>query len=294
MKYQKYKNMIRNKFFACALLLGLTAVALQAAAPYTIILTIDGPGTISKTSAGPFTSVADTLLASEALTATPSASAVFSHWELLQTSGENVLGYWSGTSTNTTVELYASRVSQGEYYEVIAHFVNAPVDLDVTSDSSAGIPIGDPVPTHGVNAIPLGTVQYAGVRSTYPGNTGVRYNCTGFSGTGDFLLTSPNTNTTATITQASTITWNWDTEFSLTLNTSNGGTSSIDVSPAGRTWYTDGERVILTAQPAAGYNFVRWSGGPVTVDGLTASPVQFFIDQPEEIIAVFEHTHNYL
>ncbi len=286
MNYKKYKNMIMNKFFACAMLLGLTAVALQAQ-PYNIVLGTDGPGTITKASGtGPFTTVADILVESEILTATPNPGAVFSHWELKKTGGDDVLGFWSGNASTASVTIFASVVASR--YDVVAHFANSPVDVTVTSQSSTGIPIGDPVPTHGVNAIPIGTVLYAGVRSPYPGNTGIRYVCTGFTGTGDFLPTSPNTNTTATINNPSSITWNWNTQFLLTLNTINGGTSRIDVSPAGRTWYNDGERIALTAQPATGYNFVRWDnpGGPV--DGLTTETVSFDIAKPEAITAVFQ------
>jgi len=279
---QKYIITSKLKIWVYALLFMCTLVTLQATVTVNVIA--NGPGTITKASGIiPFITMAANWTQSEDLTAIPDAGAVFSHWEV----SSSELNYWSGNSTASAISVYATE--DGNSYYLTAVFENSPVNVTVTSQSSAGIPIGNPEPTHGVNAIPLGTALYAGVRSPYPGNTGIRYNCTGFTGTGDFLPTSPNTNTTTTITQASTITWNWDTEFLLTLNTVNGGPSSrVDVSPAGRTWYKDGELITFTAQPAIGYIFVRWSGGPVGIDGSTSQTVSFNIFQPEAIAAVFE------
>jgi hypothetical protein len=251
-------------------------------ATVTINVDSDGPGTITKASVTPFITMTTNYMESEDLTAVPDAGAVFSHWEI-SSSG---LNYWSGNSTTTAISVYAT--TDGSSYNLTAYFENQPVDITIVSQTSTGITVGDPTPTYGLTSSPEGTVLYAGVNSPYSGNTGIRYSCSGFTGTGDFLITSPNTNTTITITQNSTITWNWDTEFLFTLNTVNGGTSTVDVSPAGKTWYEDGETIVLTAQPRAGYDFVRWDnpGGPV--DGLTILTVSFNISAPQNIAAVFE------
>jgi hypothetical protein len=285
--------MIKNKFFACALLLGLTAVAMQAQ-PYTIGVTSTGGGNVVETSAPGTPIYSIDVLALYAPSAEIQADAdtgkVFSHWEYVSPADEDMINIYPDINTDTvTLTLLNTDTSSRA---VRAVFVNQPVNVTVISQSSGGIPIGDPVPTHGVNAIPIGTALYAGVRSPYPGNTGIRYQCTGFNGTGDFLPTSPNTNTTATINNPSTITWNWNTEYALTLNKVNGGISTIDQSPAGRTWFKDGETIALTAQPATGYNFIRWDnpGGPV--DGLTTATVSFNISKPEAITAVFQPYPN--
>ena len=184
-----------------------TLMALQATV--TVNVSVDGPGSISKTSATPFITMSSIYTQSELMTAVPTGTAVFSHWEI----SSSELKYWTGNSTATVISLYAT--VDGISYDLTAVFENASVNVSVISQSSAGIPVGDPVPTHGVNAIHLGTVLNAGVRSPYPANTGIRYSCSGFIGTGDFLPVGPNTNTTVTITQASTITWYWDTQYQL-------------------------------------------------------------------------------
>jgi len=282
MNYQKYKNMIKNKFFACALLLGLTAVALQAQTE-VIGISSTGGGYVEDVSAVTIYSVTGLTqyIPSAPVTAVADSGKVFAYWEVISPATVDDVNIYpdvySDTVTLTLLDTDpASRA-------VRAVFVNSPVNVTVTSLSSGGIPIGDPVPTYGTNAIPLGTTLYAGVRSPYPGNTGVRYNCTGFTGTGDFI-SSPNTNTTATITQASTITWNWTTQYLLTLSTVNGGGSTVNGYTANTTWYNAGATITLTAQPASGYVFVNWSGDTNS----TTSPITVTMSAAKTIAAVFE------
>ena len=98
-----------------------------------------------------------------------------------------------------------------------------------------------------------------------PANGGVRYVCTGWTGTGSAPASGTGTNVTFAIEEDSTITWNWRTQVLVSVS-ATGGTCSF-----GSRWLDLGETA--TAEIATDFPFfnIRLSGDTegVTVDGTT-------------------------
>ncbi|MEW5766397.1 MAG: fibronectin type III domain-containing protein [bacterium] len=114
-----------------------------------------------------------------------------------------------------------------------------------------------PSPSTGTHCYPPGTPITASVTSPVSDGTGVRYVCTGWTGTGSVPVSGPGTSIDFTITQDSTITWHWKTEYQLTTSVNPGGAGTI--SPAAG-WYEEGIILAVKAIPSTGYAFTAWSG----------------------------------
>jgi uncharacterized repeat protein (TIGR02543 family) len=54
------------------------------------------------------------------------------------------------------------------------------------------------------------------------------------------------------------------TEWRLTVSSTEGG--SVPIPGEGRFWYDDGQAVILSARPAPGYRFVKWTGATQAIN----------------------------
>ena len=66
------------------------------------------------------------------------------------------------------------------------------------------------------------------------------------------------------------------------------GSVHNDLMQNGSIAVSQGSSIKLKATPKAGYHFVKWTGGPRTVDGSTAEEVQFAVASNCTINAVFE------
>jgi hypothetical protein len=120
-----------------------------------------------------------------------------------------------------------------------------------------------PDPTSG--SYDVGTDILAYVSSPIPGPTGTRYVCTGWTGTGSVPASGSSPAVSFTLTQDSSITWNWKTQHLLTVVTDPAGLSpSPSRSPAGEAeppngwWFDDGQSVVLSSSPVAGFEFAYW------------------------------------
>ena len=141
---------------------------------------------------------------------------------------------------------------------------------------------GSPSPPTGTNTYLHGTTINASVSSPVSGLTGIRYVCSGWTGTGSVPASGSTNSLTFTITQNSTLTWNWKTEYKLTKisNPSDGGTI---ISTNNAEWYQSNSTVNVQASPNNGYIFSNWSGD---LTG-TANPTTITMTGPKTITANF-------
>gem|GEM_PF-4460159 len=153
---------------------------------------------------------------------------------------------------------------------------------------------GEPVPGEGANEIAAGIEITATCGpNPYPGpdpNSGTRYKCVGFNGSGSGLpANSTDTSVTFTISEDCSITWLWEVQHRLdvTVEPFYGGRVSISGPGSDAPYYTQGDKVTLTANPATGFVFVGWvvNGGEEN-----ANPLDISMDAPIEVVAVFRST----
>ncbi|GEM_PF-3129626 len=218
-----------------------------------------GAGTVTATPAGPWF-VAGT---SVSLQAAGNTGYTFSSWS----------GSVTGTTNPATLVMNAPASVTANFQVVVG-----PA-LTVAS------PQGSPTPAVGVHAYASGASVTCSVSSPVSGAAGVRYVCTGWTGTGDVPASRTATSTTFTITQASSITWTWRTEYQLATAVQPAGSGTVTVTPA-QTWFASGASVSLLAAPAAGCSFVSWSGA---VTG-TLNPAVLVMDAPKTATANFTNT----
>jgi uncharacterized repeat protein (TIGR02543 family) len=113
-------------------------------------------------------------------------------------------------------------------------------------------PYDSPTPTTGW--LDNGATITASVTSPWPGPTGTRYVCTGWTGTGSVPASGTGSSVTFTITQPSSITWNWKAQYYLTVRTDPSGVVTIP----GEGWYDASSSVSLTAPSSSGLTFLNW------------------------------------
>jgi hypothetical protein len=128
---------------------------------------------------------------------------------------------------------------------------------------------GEPAPLVGTTACPYGcSATLSCGPDPYPGITGTRYKCTGWEdGSGDVTPTGgDNFYTISSVTENSTITWIWKTQYqlSITIIPTGSGTVTLTPLPEPNNWYDSNTVVSLSATANQYYNWVEWSGDPVT------------------------------
>ena len=111
---------------------------------------------------------------------------------------------------------------------------------------------------------------------------GVRYVCTGWTGTGSVPKSGTGANATFTIKQDSTLTWNWRKENFIKVSVASGGTCSF-----GEQWVADGTTATATIVPDTHLYSISLSGD---TDGVTLSGTSLTIpsDRPREIAVTAE------
>jgi uncharacterized repeat protein (TIGR02543 family) len=186
---------------------------------------------------------------------TTSIRYVFDHW--------TGAGRGSYTGPNGTVSIIMTdNIDQTAYWKI-------QYNLTVTSTQAA-------TPTAGTHWVDAGTLVNAYVSTPVSGPTGVRYQCTGYNGTGSVSPANGETSAVSfTMNAASTIRWNWKTQYQLTTSTAYG-------SVAGANWY-DANTFATVSVPSttvAGttgtqYVFTNWTGdasgtNPLTTINMTA------------------------
>jgi len=137
-----------------------------------------------------------------------------------------------------------------------------------------------------------GTSITASVSAIFSGSTGVRYACTGWSGTGNVASSGKTSSLSFVINMPSNITWLWKTQYYLTVSSAHDSPSP----PSG--WSDSGTNITasVSAQVLAGntqYICTGWAGtGSVPASG-TATSVSFTINAPSSITWLWQ-TQFYL
>ncbi len=112
---------------------------------------------------------------------------------------------------------------------------------------------GSPTPVSG--DIGQGTVVTESVASIVDGDAGVRYVCTGWTGTGSVPASGTGTSVTFILMQDSSITWSWKTQYYFTV-------TSPYASVGGAGWYDSGSpthaTLTSTGVTGVGYVFTNW------------------------------------
>ncbi|HPP11846.1 MAG TPA: hypothetical protein PKW42_03855, partial [bacterium] len=142
---------------------------------------------------------------------------------------------------------------------------------------------GSPNPGVGIHYYNTGTQVTASVTSPVDAGSGVRYVCTGWTGTGDVPASGTATSVTFTITQNSTITWNWKVQYLLTTQTNPAAGGSVTPSS---NWYDSGESVQVTAVANSGFTFTGWSGDLTGTD----NPATVTMNSGKTVMANFSLT----
>jgi len=212
---------------------------------YTLTTLVAGEGTVATDPPGPAYHLDDVIT----LTATPAAGWTFSHWT----------GDATGSSNPTTITLRGDS-------QVTAVFVE-----DYTLDT---------------RVVGMGSVARNPDRATYPPGTAVTLTAVpaagwafaGWSGG----LTSGENLVTITMGAHTTITATFVQVAGHTLSTRTVGNGVVTVSPQ-KGAYQNGERVTLTATPAAGWVLAGWSGDLTGMD----NPVDIVLTRSMVVTATF-------
>lgn len=114
---------------------------------------------------------------------------------------------------------------------------------------------GSPNPSVGDYAyLPDGTVPSGDVNSPVNGSDGIRYLCTGHTGTGNAPTDSGTSYNSFVINQDSTLTWNWDTQYRVISSSGPDG----EITPNATEWFDTGESVSFSAVPDPDYEVAYW------------------------------------
>ena len=134
-----------------------------------------------------------------------------------------------------------------------------PVELAVESDR------GTPNPATGTSVFLYGEEIAATVSEPEPAD-GIRYVCTGWTGTGSVPADGSGTTAAFTITNDSSIVWNWRTNVWIDFAVASGGTTAFEPR-----WAVLGETVTVELVPDWHLYSIALSGdtGGVTVSGAT-------------------------
>ena len=110
---------------------------------------------------------------------------------------------------------------------------SGPTVAELTYTLTVNSAYDSPSPSVGSHIYNTGTAINASVDSSVSGGSGIRYVCTGWTGTGSVPSSGSNNSVTFTINQNSSITWDWKTQYYLTIDSAHG-------SPTGEDWYDSG------------------------------------------------------
>ena len=153
--------------------------------------------------------------------------------------------YWDVDGASQGASVPSITVSMEANHTATAHYT-LQYYLAVAS------PYNTPTPSSGwFNA---GDSVTDSVTSPWPGTTGTRYVCTGWTGTGSVPASGTTASASFTMDEPSSITWNWKIQYYLIVQTSPSGLVTIP----GTGWYDASTSVPLTAPAAVGYWLYYW------------------------------------
>lgn len=169
------------------------------------------------------------------------------------------------TSSNTT-----------EMNGIFSQYITYADYVNLTVASS----YGSPSPVVGTTGFVNGSTVNASVTSPVSGGTGIRYVCTGYTGTGS-APSGSGVSCSFTITQTSTLTWNWKTQYQIT--TAALPSSAGSITPANGAWIDAGAVQSVQASNNTGWQFVSWSGA---LTG-SANPQSLTMNSAKSVTASF-------
>jgi hypothetical protein len=191
-----------------------------------------------------------------------------------------VFTHWSGDASGTDYSK-SDPILMDENKTAVANW-KTQYNLTVTS------PHDTPTPTSGW--FDAGTLINESVTSPWPGATGTRYVCTGWTGTGSVPPSGSGTTVTFTINVSSTITWTWKTQYYLTVSSTQG-------TAGGSGWYNANDTAYATVTPltvlgstGTRYVFTQWSGD---ASGNTSPSNPIIMNGPKTAVANWK-TQYYL
>ncbi len=175
---------------------------------------------------------------------------------------------------------------QGQYegaQQSISFMVTAPITETALWQTQYYLTVNSPygTPSPGNGWFNAGSSLSSSVNSPISGGSGIQYIVTGWTGTGSVGPSGDAGSTTFTLDAPSTITWNWETQYSVTVQPSVGGT----VSPSGTQWYDSGYQLQFTESPSVGYRFVGWEVNSQTISSLQS--LTYDVSSPSSITAQF-------
>jgi len=171
----------------------------------------------------------------------------------------------------------------------LTKWVDTPLFELVVSGEPAPHGLSSPY-GYGTNAALDGATVTNTVNTPADSSNGVRYACTGWTGTGSVPASGETNTVSFTITNDSTLTWQWVAEYRGEWQVASGGGSIDQVSA----WYTNGASVSIDPTPDSGHRFAGWSGDIGGADRY-ADPLNLTMDQRRDVTAHFvtnaPHTH---
>ena len=192
-------------------------------------------------------------------------------------------GSYTGPTNSVTIAMNAPITQTASWTRQFFYY------LTVTS------PYDSPTPTSGW--FDAGTSITASVTSPWPGTTGTRYVCTGWTGTGSVPASGSGTSATFTINEPSSITWNWKTQYYLTLSTNPIGVTT----PSGANWYDAGtyapistDDIVSILPGSSRYKFNGWTTDDMVEIADPSSPSTTVLMDKSKTVTANYKTQYYL
>ncbi|MCW4020244.1 MAG: hypothetical protein NWF14_03320, partial [Candidatus Bathyarchaeota archaeon] len=177
---------------------------------------------------------------------------------------------------------------------IILPRVDSPIQASYTTQYYATVTTdyGTAEPTTGW--LDGGTNVSISVTPAIPVMTGVRYACTGWTGTGSTPSSGTGTDVTFNITAPSTLTYNWETQYYLTVESPHG-------TATGEGWYDTGSQATISVDesvPMEGllgifgvrWVFLQWTGDLTSITPTTNIPM----DSPKQVLAFWKEDYLFL
>jgi len=185
--------------------------------------------------------------------------------------------YWDVDGTSQGSLVNPITVTMNTNHTATAHYTPTAPLYYLTVFS----PYGSPTPTNGSYA--SGAMITAFVTSPWPGPSGTRYVCTGWTGTGSVPPSGVTSSVNFTITQNSSITWNWKTQYFLTVPSPYGTTGGEGWYDSGATAYATLDTGVIDQGNGTRRVFTNWSGDASGTNYAQSDPIQ--MNAPKTAIA---------
>jgi len=208
-----------------------------------------------------------------------------SDWRLKSGSPCRDAGRTADWMTNSVDVVGNARVVN-RLVDIGAHEFNVTYGITVEGyPDRRGVPLPQ---SYGLHMLLPGVTASNSVPSIVVASNGVRYVCTGWTGTGDIPATGQTNSVVFMVTTNSLLTWQWKTQYRLETSVLGGG----QVTPA-TSYYDIGEEVAVSAVSTNGTGFTRWLGD-VSPALVCEASLALVMSQPRSITADFLSSTRYV